>query len=161
MAVDRRIVRVYLVALEVEEQVVYKLLLVPVVKGECEPREAVRRLSYLSSTYCALLNTTAMESELHLNRFGAITSAKFAGVIFVAACILSSKNNCKKLITNNTTLLLIVGSRFTCSTHASGSFELDTHTLYISSGTNGSQSSRSQSFIKEARTFGSPTPSRV
>jgi len=94
-----------------------------------------------NNTYCALLKAIAIESELHFNRLGAITNVKFAGLIFVAAWILSSKNSCKKLITNSMTLLLTVGSCFTSSTQASGRFELDTQRLYISSGTNGSQSS--------------------
>ena len=157
MTVSRHVVGVYLIAFKVEKQMVDELLLVSAAKEQCE--RTVR--PDLDSAYCALLKTTAIESELHLSKFGAITNAKFAEVIFVAVCILSSKNSCKKLITNNTTLLLIVGSCFTSSTQASGSFELDIHTLYISSGTNGSQSSRSQSFIKDARTFGSSTPSRV
>ena len=82
-------------------------------------------------------------------------------VIFVIACVLSSRNSCKKLITNSTTRRLMVGSRSTMRTHASGSFALVMHSLYISSGTSGSHSSRSQSFMSDASTCGSSMPSRV
>ena len=41
LAVNRHIVGVYLVALEVEKQVVYKLLFIPAVKEEREPRVGV------------------------------------------------------------------------------------------------------------------------
>ena len=85
MTVDWHVVGVYLVALEVEKQMVYKLLFVSVAREKYEPRKGARTSSNLSNTHCALLKTTAIESELHLNRFGAMTNAKFAGVIFVVA----------------------------------------------------------------------------
>lgn len=103
-------------------------------------------------THCALIKTTDMESELHLSRLGAITNARFAGVILVMLCVFSSRNNWRKLTRKSITRLLIVGKRSTMRTQESGSLEFMMHSLYISSGIKGSQSSRSHNFMSDART---------
>ena len=78
MSVNGNEVGVHLVAFEMKEKVVYEALLVPV----------YLMLDLVSCciavlTYAELVNTTTIDSELHLNKFGAITSAKLAPVILV------------------------------------------------------------------------------
>jgi len=87
----------------------------------CVVVSALLAIVWHAFTYWALVNTTAIESELQRRRLGAITSARFAGVILVTVCVRSSRKSCKKLITNKTTRRLIVGSRVTMRTQASGS----------------------------------------
>lgn len=89
-------------------------------------------------TNLAFVKTTAIESEGHLNKFGANTTAKFTAVIFVVVMILSSKNFWRKLTTNNNTRRLIVGNAEIICTTLSGSSEHMMHGLYSSSGIRGS-----------------------
>lgn len=110
------------------------------------------------SAHFVFVNTTATESESHRSRFGAMTSARFADVIFVTACIGSGRNICRKLITNTRTRRFIVGSFFTISTTFSGSSAHVTQSLYISVGISGSASSRSQSLRSDAGTWQSSMP---
>lgn len=91
----------------------------------CRSRLCTNACSYLSicqqalrtygqaRTYWALVKTTAIDSELHRNKFGAITSARLGAVILVIACTFSSRKSCKKLTTNRTTRRLMVGRRWT------------------------------------------------
>lgn len=109
-------------------------------------------------THLAFVNTTAILSESHLNRFGAITSARFALVIFVTPATLSGKNNCKKLMTKSKTRRLLAGSSLTSETTRSGSSAPDIHALYMLDGMRGSWSSRSQSLNSEAGTLQSSIP---
>ena len=66
-----------------------------------------------TDTHWELVKTTDIESELQRKRFGAITRARLAGVIFVMLCVFSSKNIWRKLTTNSRTRRLIVGNRWT------------------------------------------------
>jgi hypothetical protein len=92
------VIRVDLVRLQVEEEVVHEVLLEPaVLVSHCVAR------GNAGTTYCAFVNTTAMLSDVQRSRFGAMTSARLTGVIFVAACVFSSRKSWRKLTTNRTT----------------------------------------------------------
>lgn len=73
------IIGVNLATLEMQQEVVNENLLIPMslcVSLDLNPPKDV--------THCALVNTTDIESELHRKTFGAMTSARLAGVILVA-----------------------------------------------------------------------------
>lgn len=67
------------------------------------------------------VNTTVIDYGLHLSKFGAITSAKFAVTISIAACTFFPKKNCKRLADKEIMVvrLFIVGRRLTRSLQAS------------------------------------------
>jgi hypothetical protein len=102
-----------------------------------------------------------MLSDSHRGRFGAITSARFTGVIFVTSCVRASRNSCSKLTTNSTTRRRTLDRRRTISSHASDTCAHDMHASYISAGTIGSRSSRRQSLIRLAETCRSSISPRV
>ena len=110
--------RVDYVTTKVHEKIVYESLFIPTIESVHESDEVKQ-----TETYCALVKTTAIDSELHRSKLGAITKAKFGAVILVANCTLSSRKSCRKLITKRITLRLIVGKRRMMDTEASASFD--------------------------------------